>query len=280
MKKALLILAIIAITTVGVVIGHKDQPASTTPVDTHSPFLYTFNVDGELQESGSMGRSASPYWWLNSGGVMKIKRGVGSTNKGNLPPLSRWRVRYNLSNPTDTDNGYHPQNIFRLVTRTQWGNFSEEALFRIEKINESSSPNRNVSNGLLFFLRYLDGNNLYYAGLRVDGTAVIKKKINGEYFTLSQKKIYEGDYTGSNPHNLLPMHSWLGLRAEIESRADKSVIIKLFVKEGDNGEWKNVLEAEDDPGGFDGSPILDKGFAGIRTDFMDVEFRDFKITTI
>lgn len=249
-------------------------------INVSSPFLYNFKVEGELHETGSMQKSKSPYWWLNSGGVMTIKEGSGQSNQGDLTALSKWRILYNLNNPIDTDGGYHPQNIFRLVTKSSWQDFSEEAIFKINKINLSQSPNRNVSNGVLLFLRYKDGNNLYYVGVRVDGTGIIKKKVNGEYFTLAQEKIFEGQYHRHDNPNLLPLNTWFGIRAEIKNIEDQSVAIKLFVDPLNTEEWQLVLQTIDDATGFDGLPINNKGFAGIRTDFMDVEFREFKIVEL
>jgi hypothetical protein len=41
-----------------------------------------------------------------------------------------------------------------------------------------------------------------------------------------------------------------------------------------------VAEAKDDGKTFGGAAILNEGYAGIRTDFMDVEFDDYKIEVI
>ncbi|HWP61398.1 MAG TPA: hypothetical protein VN495_02245, partial [Candidatus Paceibacterota bacterium] len=111
--------------------------------------IYSFNSPGILQEAGSMQQSTSPYWWLNSGGEFIITNGVGETMQGVAPLLNKWRVAYALSNPVDTDNGTHPQNLFRLVSKGQWENLSAEAHFYIVADNLSSSSNRNQSNGLL-----------------------------------------------------------------------------------------------------------------------------------
>ncbi|HEX7586535.1 MAG TPA: hypothetical protein VF390_02800, partial [Patescibacteria group bacterium] len=138
-----------------------------------------------LEESSSMKKSKSPDWWLNSGGIMLSNSQEFSTNFGPLPKDSSWRKLYFKTNPKDTDDGYYPQNLFRLVTNDKWENFSQSVYFNINKLNLSESKNRNESNGVLLFNRYLDGNNLYYIGLRVDGEAVIKKKIAGKYYTLA-----------------------------------------------------------------------------------------------
>lgn len=255
---------------------NKKYPAAT---DLASPFIYSFNVNEVLAESGNMRESPSPYWWLNSGGIMKIEDLRGSTNIGELDSLSKWRLLYKISNPEDTDDGYHPQNIFRLVSRNTWQDFSTQSYFKILKDNLSESSNRNASNGILLMLRYQDGDNLYYAGLRVDGTAIIKKKIDGEYFTLAQKQIFDGFYDREKNPNLLPKNVWLGVRGEIKNQ-NGFVAIKLFVDTKEDGKWVEILEARDMDSSPNKEPIYDSGFSGIRTDFMDVEFKDFRITKI
>lgn len=241
------------------------------------PFDYTFNTPGILEEAGRMDESSSPYWWLNSGGVMTIAEGRGSTNTGNLPGFSKWRILYNLTSAVDTDKGYRPQNIFRLVSRSVWENFREEVYFRIIRLNTSDSPNRNQSNGILLFLRYVDGDNLYYAGLRVDGTAVIKRKKGGMYRTLAQTEVFPGSYDRLLEPSLLPENRWIGVRSEIQNLPDGSVRIDLYGDLKGDGQWVKILQALDQT--EDGG-ILERGFTGIRTDFMDVEFRDFSVVPL
>jgi hypothetical protein len=257
-----------------------DKPG-VPPAQTASTFLYTFNTTETLNEVGSMDESESPYFWLNSGGVMEINGSSGKTHQGNTSFLSKWRIRYGVSNPTDTDSGLHPQNIFRLITRSVWQNFSSEAYFKIVKDNISKSPNRNISNGLLLFSRYIDSNNAYYGGVRVDGTAIIKRKRNGEYYTLAQEKIFEGNYNEESNPNLLPKDTWIGIRTEIYNENDGSVYIRLYTDIGRTNTWRLALVAHDVPGeGNASNPIRAFGHAGIRTDFMDVEFQDFKLTNL
>lgn len=261
------------------ILGFNTNRNLSTKTNMASPFVYSFNVDGVLNETGEMDESSSPYWWLNSGGTMKIKEGSGSTNIGEMSKLSKWRILYKISNSKDTDDGYHPQNIFRLVTRNKWQNFSSQGYFNILKDNLSSSSNRNASNGVLLMLRYQDGDNLYYAGIRVDGTAVIKKKINGEYTTLAQQKIFGGGYGRETNPNLLPKNKWLGLRSEVTNE-NNSVRIKLFGDLNQTGEWQKIIEVVDSKKLSGTEPIYNEGFQGIRTDFMDVEFKDFRVEKI
>jgi hypothetical protein len=243
-----------------------------------SPFFYSFDANGHLQEASSMSLSSSPYWWLNSGGYF-YTGGIGETVHNSLPANDYWRLLYASTNPLDTDNGYRPQNIFRLVTRSKWGNARQQVYFRICKDNLSASPNRAASNGVLLFNRYKDGNNLYYTGVRVDGYAVIKKKIAGKYYTIATKKIFPGGIWSrtSNP-SLLPKNVWMGLTSEILNNANGSVRIRFHVNQG-NGVWALVFDSVDD-GRYGGAPFTQAGYAGLRTDFMDVDFDHYLLKNL
>lgn len=255
------------------------QPAALA-IAVPSPFHYQFKVAGTLAEAGSMDTSSSPYFWLNSGGLFYLRDGIGMTVQGELQQLSKWRIAYAQSNPVDTDNGYHPQNILRLVTRSKWNNLSQEVYFKINKDNLSESPNRNASNGVLLFNRYQDSNNLYYTGVRVDGAVVIKKKINGDYHTIAYKKIYPGTYNRQSSPNLLPKQRWMGIKSEVRTNADNTVAIRVYTADQKNGPWQLVLEGVDDGVRYGGAPITTGAYAGIRTDFMDLEFDDYRIANI
>lgn len=243
--------------------------------------IFKFNGYGILEEAGSIDESLSSKWWLNSGGCFYRENGAGRTMQGEIPDDSKWRLAYLESNPIDTDGGYHPQNIFRLITRDKWQNFRQEGYFKINKYNLSDSPNRNESNGILLFSRYLDSDNLYYAGVRVDGTAIIKKKLAGKYYTLVQKQLTEGvKYDKESNPNLLPSGEWIGIRSEISNTPEGDVRIILYVDIGKTGVWKIAAEAIDKENGNESGLITDEGRAGIRTDFMDVEFDDYRLRNI
>ncbi|MEK7452970.1 MAG: hypothetical protein AAB614_01925 [Patescibacteria group bacterium] len=245
--------------------------------------FYDFSYDEILYEAGASDDSSSPYWWLNSGGLLSISGGVGMTNQGDLSIFSKFYKLYEqdeLSN-IDTDGGLHPQNIFRIITRLELdGNIRQEVYANIIADNLSISARRNESNGILLFNRYKDGNNLYYAGVRVDGTAVIKKKVDGIYYTMAQKSIFAGKYSkyhrDTNP-NLLPKNKWIGVRVDTLTNADKTVTVKLFLDEGKTGNWKEVLSAMDNGSTYGGSAIQSPGYGGFRTDFMDLFFDDYRI---
>ncbi len=254
---------------------------ATTAAVVTSPFTYHFSTDGSVEETGVTDDSSSPYWWVNSGAYMKILSGVGGTSMGDLPATNKWRLAYSMANPVDTDNGYHPQNIFRLISRSNWQNFRQSAYFTIVRDNLSTSPNRSVSNGLLLFNRYLDSQNLYYAGVRVDGTAVIKKKFNSIYYTMAQNKIFPGTYDAQLSPSLLPKNTSIGLRTEVVNDDTTGLVnIKLYMDLGKTGVWKLIASAIDDGKSYGGSVISRAGFGGIRTDFMDVLFDDWSMETI
>lgn len=244
-----------------------------------SRFLYDFHVNGTLDEIGSSDDSSSPYFWLNSGGRFLLKDGIGKTIQGDLPVLDKWRLAYALSNPRDTDNGAHPQNLLRLLTRSRWLNVRQTLSFRIAKLNLSDSPERDGWSGILLFSRYLDGANLYYLGLRQDGTAVIKKKLNGIYYTLAQAPAFPSSvpYNRDTNPNLIPGERWIKLRSVVKNVSPTSVKLQVFLDPQLTGNWQRLVEVTDDAGGTDGPPILSDGYGGIRTDYMDMEFDDYII---
>jgi len=246
------------------------------------PFYFSGsgNVAEEIiEEVDKMKNSENSDWWLNSGGILRIKEKEFSTNIGKIEKASYWRKLYAKNNPTDTDDGYYPQNLFRLVTKGKWKNFSQSVYFKIENINLSESKNRNESNGVFLFNRYQDGDNLYYTGVRVDGDVVIKKKIDGKYYTMAEKKLFEGDakYNREENPSLIPEKQWIGIKSELSTDSFGRVDIKLFVDKDGDGNWELALEKIDAGDKYGGKPIKNSGYAGIRTDFMDVAFRDYEI---
>lgn len=229
--------------------------------------MQTASSTDQLEETGTMSESRNDSWWLNSGGRLYTTGQMGKTIQGDLDQNDKWYQEYRRYNPVDTDNGQHPQNIFRLVRRGAWDNLSQETYFQINKLNLSASPNRNASNGLFLFNRYQSGDNLYYTGLRVDGAVVIKKKFQGLYYTLAYQPILPA----------LPLKTWIGLRSEITTNPNGTVNIKLYTDLERTGQWTLALKAVDDGVNYGGEAIVQAGFAGIRTDFMDVLFDGYSI---
>lgn len=239
---------------------------------------YSFDKNYIIEEKGRRDiQLGHDMFWLSSGAYFISENGIARTHQGELEEENKWRKIYDKNNPRDTDRGLHPQNIFRLVTLGSWTNLYQQGYFRIVKDNKSDSEYRNDSNGLLFFNRYQDGDNLYYTGIRVDGFAVIKKKIKGKYFTLAYNKIYPGKYDREKNPNLLPHNQWIGLRSEVKNNGDESVNVKLYLDRERDGNWELVAEAVDEPNKFGENPFFNAGYGGIRTDFMDVEFDDYRL---
>lgn len=248
-----------------------------------SPFIYNFNSAGVLDEAGSMLQTTSPYLWLNSGGQFLMENGIGKTVQGALQSGLRWQLAYALANPLDTAKGTLPQNIFRLLTSSKWDNFTQEVAFKITKINMTDTPNRDSYSGILLFNRYKDGDNLYYTGIRQDGTAVIKKKINGTYHTMATAQVYNSDagYDKDTNPNLIPGNRWIGLRSEIKDLLDGSVSIALYIDKANNGLWQKVVTVADSNGKYGGSSVIKGlGYVGIRSDYMDLWFENYKVVAL
>lgn len=254
---------------------------ATTATAVYPLLYYTFNSSGTLYEADNGTDSSSGYWWLNSGAKLILNGSIGQTVHGALSSTDPWAIMYAASSPTDTDGGVHPQNLFRLVSRSTWENVHVQANYKIDADEFSSSSNRNQSNGLLLMLRYHpDGQTLYYAGIRVDGTAVLKKKINGVYYTMAQKVIFPGTYSIASKVNLLPHNAWLNLGADTVTNSNGSVTVNLYLTKPGETTPTKILTAIDS-GQYGGTtPITGADFVGIRTDFMDISFDNFEATKI
>lgn len=260
------------------ILATKTERRIEGSVSAGASFEDNFSGSSVLEEAGSMSESRSKNWWLNSGAKFIYSNGIGRTVQGELSGYDPWRLAYKIENPEDTDNGYHPQNIFRLVTRSKWKNFTQQVYFKINKDNLSSSENRNASNGVLLFNRYQSGQTLYYAGLRVDGAAVVKKKLNGTYYTMSYKQVFSGSYNESSKPDLIPSGTWIGIKTDVTTNSKGEVVLKLYTDVGKTGSWKLVIDTKDTKGKYGKSLITNEGYAGIRTDFADVDFSNYKIS--
>ena len=251
-------------------------------VDTSRTFRVNFSGDDQLEESSGPDTSESVDWWLNSGAFLFWSGGVARTQFGPLEKDSKWQVRYQNGArdiPSETDGGFYPQNIFRLLTQEKWKDIEQTVYFKIEKDNLSEDSHRSASNGLLLFHRYQDSDNLYYLGLRVDGAVVVKKKYQGSYETLAYQPLFAGEYDRNDNPNLLPKDTWLGVRGVVQNMLDGSVSIEVLIDQEKTGNWQSILTIVDD-GSLHGPPLYDATRAGIRTDFMDVRFHDYMISEI
>ncbi|MBI2474540.1 MAG: hypothetical protein HYV68_02450 [Candidatus Taylorbacteria bacterium] len=253
--------------------GQDTRPASS---------CNSFPVGLFLEEAPSPFYSRNKCWWVNSGAVLIVDKGVARTASGPIYQMKKWQELYAKDDPVDTEGGWYPQNIFRLINSVSNLNALEQVYFNIDRYRPSESPNRNLTNGVFLFFRYVDSQNLYLAGLRVDGTAVIKRKLNGIYQTLGS-----APYTDTKPYdpktnpNLLPVGNWIGIAVEAKNGEDGSVHIKFNVDLNDGRGWRTLIETNDYPNTLPQGVYLTKpGRGGIRTDFLDVKFKDYRVTTI
>lgn len=241
-------------------------------------FEYGFSGDFVLSEIHPESESPNADWWLNSGAYMTEGGGVGETVQGELSIFDpRWDW-YSKNNPAETDNGFHPQNIFRLISRHSFGDSSQEAYFRMNRYNLSLDPHRTGSNGLLLMSRYQDGDNLYYSGLRVDGRVIVKKKINGQYYSMFARTVLSGGpYDRESNPNLIPEGSWIGIKTETKNGNNGSVGISVYLDIGRTGNWLLAAEVTDDGVSYGGPAFFGGGRGGVRTDFMDASFDDYRV---
>lgn len=257
-----------------------DYQRSVAAAPASSVLESPFGGQRVLQEKDDITHSGDPYWWLNSGGELYFSGNIISTIQNALPRYDKWRIDYAGSNPGDTDDGYYPQNLLRLVSRQKWLNYRQEVYFQVKRDNLSTSDNRNESNGVFLFNRYKDGDNLYYTGVRVDGTAVIKKKVGGVYHTLASQAVWSDGttYNRQNNPSLLPKDRWVGLASEAANLADGRVSIKLFLDRNGDGTWQQIIETVDED--TFGPSIKEAGYVGLRSDFMDLLFGRYKIVQL
>lgn len=252
-------------------------PEQVRSVLAKAPTWPTSSKENTLEETDNPKTSSSQDWWLDSGGLAYFSDDKISTIQGDLSRDNHWRQEYAGTNPIDTDSGLHPQNLFRLISKKFWGDLSEQAYFNLKKYHVSASDNRNESNGLLLFARYADADNLYYAGLRVDGLAVIKKKYQGGYSVLGEQAVFPGTYDRDKNSNLLPMDRPLGIKLEVSDTKDGGVNLDLYLDTNNTGDWQKILSAKDEANNH---PLSGASAVGIRTDFADVVIKDYEINRI
>jgi hypothetical protein len=238
-----------------------------------------FGPDTRIEEARSFELSENRQWWLSSGAYFNVIDSIGRTVQGGLPESDPWRIAYARNNPLNTIDGFYPQHIFRLVTRSTWLNQTQEVYFLVSEYRPIESEERNASNGVFFFNRYIDQDNVYYAGFRVDGQATIKKKINGVYYDLAFAPVFESEvpYDPVTAPNLMPVGQWIGMRTEIQTQPDGSVRIELYADLENADEWSLVLSAVDVPGENGGPVFSEAGHAGLRSDFMDAAFSNYQL---
>ncbi len=143
----------------------------------------------------------------------------------------------------------------------------------------SSATDRHPYNGESIIARYADDNNYYYAGLRADGAAVIKKKTNGIYQTLLLKQVFAGTYSAASNPDLIPLKTWVGLRLAVADNASGVPVLTLSTDVGKTGVWKQVLTVSDDTARF-GRALSAGGMVGVESDHADAQLDNFKVTDL
>ncbi len=226
------------------------QPKPVT-AQTTLPFTYLFSTAGTLIEAPTAAQSSSPYFWLQSGGSMTIASGVGSTVAGS-------------------------EKTFQLFSRTAVQNVSAQLYVERMKDNLSNAANMHPYNGESVIARYVDDNNYYFAGIRADGYAIIKKKTNGLYQTLATKKLFAGTYSTATP-DLIPLGKWIGLKLVVADTASGPQL-NFYTDQTYSGAWQLALSITDDSSKF-GAAIKSAGLAGIQSDFADVKIDNFSLNT-
>ncbi|MDF2460600.1 MAG: hypothetical protein K0S68_3 [Candidatus Saccharibacteria bacterium] len=273
---------VVVLTVVGILVllSACTRDGTTPPPPSPSPaksFSDKFQDQRVIEESNPIEESADPNWWLNSGARLDIRDGVAQTIQGSLDPEDPWHRAY--ASNSGADRGRHPQNLFRLVLRQEYQNPEQQFYFRVDQINLSKDPERDAWSGVFSMSRYGDqGDTLYYTGFRVDGSAVIKKKVGGVYAdSLAEVPVFDGaEYDRTKNPNLLPEDRWIGLRSAVTTNANRTVSITLWVDVDGNGLWQQVAQATDSStSGM--PPITGSGLVGIRTDFMDASLRDYSV---
>ena len=153
--------------------------------------------------------------------------------------------------------------------------------FKIQHTNLTDIPNRDGYSGVLLFSRYQDSDDLYYAGIRQDGTSVIKKKIGGVYYTLDEETVFPGTYDKVTNPTLIPQKQWMRLRLTTVDQPDGSVALNLYLDKSNTGDYQLVAHAIDAKGKYGGTDVVrGPAYMGIRTDYEDVFFNDYKITEL
>jgi hypothetical protein len=108
---------------------------------------------------------------------MILSGGTGKTIQGDVS-AGALKTKYASISPIASDTGAHPQNLFRLMTKAEWLNSSEQLYLKVNKDNLSNPTNRLAYNGLSLLNRYKDGNTYYVSTLPMEGKATINKKLN------------------------------------------------------------------------------------------------------
>lgn len=267
--------AMLAVTSLSTNAFDSHVMAREAFAQTTGPLTYTFSSNGVLFETDTMAQSPSPYLWLQSGGMLVLVNGIGSSIRGTLSATDPIRAQYAQNLPSISDNGTHPQNAFKLFAKTSIKDVSASVYLNRKSDNLANAANRHSYTGESIIARYQNEKTFYYAGIRVDGSIVIKKQNNGSYHTLASKQIFPGTYDANTNYNLIPLSKWIGLKLVVVDTSD-GVKLTAYTDIGKTGTWKLALTAIDDPQKF-GPAITNGGYVGIESDFADVQIDTFAV---
>src|SRR5579872_2945095 len=181
---------------------------ASTAAAVNLPFVYTFNVAGQVDFSATSQNSGSPYWWVNSATGLAISGGLGAS----------------MSGPSGE--------VFQMLLRAPEQNVSTQIYIDRTADDFSSASYRQPYNGEFVIARYEDANNYYFGGLQDDGSVVIKKKMNGTYYTLAIKKLLAGTYNASSNPDLIPFHTWIGLKLSVTNSFTGTPTLSLYTDVG------------------------------------------------
>lgn len=275
MKKIVsLIVSITTLFGLGFALLPSSVATASTAITVPLPWTYTFNSPGVLNQTTSGGTSGSAYWWVEGGGQLVLSNGVGGTLQGDTTSANPWYAVYAKSLAVTSDNGKHPQNTFETLLRTPILNTDQSVSVQVSKDNLANTVNRVPWNGIHLISRWQDNSNYYFAGIRDDGHAIIKKEVNGVYYTLAEKQIFPGTWSISNP-DLLPKNTWMNMRMTTNTDSSGAVHIDLYLDQTQSGTWTLLLDAVDT--GTRGAIINTPGLEGIRSDYMDLSMDNYKL---
>ena len=264
-KIAILVISLIAILTPLLSVS-----AATAAVKVSLPWTYTFGSSGTLNQTVSADTSGSAYWWVANGGQLLVSNGVGKTMQGDATSANPWYTIYAKSLAVTSDNGKHPQNTFAALLRTPTLDTDQSIAVQINKDNLANTANRKPYNGIHLISRWQNDGNYYFAGLRADGHAVIKKKVGNAYYTLAEKSAFPGTYNSTTNPNLLPKNTWMNVRMITSTDASGSVHVQLYLNQ--------TLMLDTTDNGARGATIKTEGLTGIRSDFMDMLMDNYKLS--
>lgn len=213
-----------------------------------SSWWYNFNSAGTLAQSASATQSRSQYLWLAAGRSLVIQNGIGATPAGTT--------------------------IYQLFNKTSVTNASVQIDVNRVKDNLSNSADRKSYLGESIITRYTDANNYYYAGIRADGAAVIKKKVNGVYTTLAQKQVLPGTYSTTN-YDLMPQGKWMSLKLVVADNAGGQPVLTFSTDIGRTGTWTQALAVTDTS-----AALKSAGLVGIQNDYADAQFDNFIVSDV